>query len=336
MIRKRARRYWILHWVEKPAKRAAFHGILLVARARQGDSQMLSNRISSCGLVAILVVACSNEHDSTGSNRGSGRRTIGDAGTGGVNLDGSRGGGDSSTEIGSTALLAGVIVDDATFATTRNFSADAYPPVSGVKVCIYQNPSVPCATTNSNGLYTIDVPIGPTSYISYEKTGYKSTLYGVMPTSNAPMAAPAIFLSTVEYSNAFLLAAGFTDDPDQGGALFGAVEGGPSNAPTHELIGTMEFFYLSGFTIAVSPSPAADPVYTSDSWRPDRSLKKSSTAGWGFFPAKPGDYTVTFTAPGYSCLPKTTKLVAGYNTTYVGGLCGMVTDDGGIADGGTH
>ena len=110
---------------------------------------------------------------------------------------------------------------------------------------------------------------------------------------------------------------------------------GPSTSPFHEVFSGIEYFYVEGFKVTISPSGTAGPVYTSASWAPNPSLTSSSAAGWGFFEAPPGDYTLTFTHPTMSCVATTTTttVVAGYDTTYVGALCSAPSADGGGVDG---
>jgi len=83
----------------------------------------------------------------------------------------------------------------------------------------------------------------------------------------------------------------------------------------------------------ISPAATAGPVYTGSDWKPDKTLTKSSEAGWGFFQASPGTYTLTITHPTMKCGSTQTMVVAGYDTTYVGVLCSAPTD-GGTTDGG--
>jgi len=108
--------------------------------------------------------------------------------------------------------------------------------------------------------------------------------------------------------------------------------GGPSSSPFHEVFGGTEYFYVEGFTVTISPAATAGPVYTSASWTPDPSLTSSSAAGWGFFEAAPGDYTLTFTHPTLTCGTTMTTVVAGYDTTYVGAICTAPGADGGGTD----
>jgi hypothetical protein len=237
--------------------------------------------------------------------------------------------GATAGEAGAAASVSGLVVDASMSNATKNFDATQYPALSGVAVCVYGNTSVPCVTTDASGKYTLaGVPSGALVYLSYSKTGYGPTLYGVTPTAGPTVSAPAIFLDTTAVDDSWGTEGGVPPDPTKGTIDFGALVAGPSTSPIHEVFGGTEYFYLSGYTVTISPAATAGPVYTSASWAPDPSLTSSSTAGWGFFTAPPGDYTLTFTHPSMTCGTTTTKVVAGYWTTYVGVLCSGGSDGG--------
>jgi hypothetical protein len=244
--------------------------------------------------------------------------------------------GTTVSEGGAVASVSGLVADFSTSSAAKNFDATQYPALSGVAVCAYGNTSVPCATTDASGKYTLTgVPSGALVYLSYAKTGYGPTLYGVTPTAGQTVSAPAIFMDSTAVADSWGTEGGAPPDPTKGTILFGALTGGPSTSPIHEVFDGTEYFYLSGYTVTISPAATAGPVYTSASWAPDPPLTSSSTAGWGFFTALPGDYTLTFTHPSLTCGTTTTKVVAGYWTTYVGTLCSGGSADGGGLDGGS-
>jgi hypothetical protein len=80
--------------------------------------------------------------------------------------------------------------------------------------------------------------------------------------------------------------------------------------------------------VRVTPKPIGGPVFASNAWMLDPSLAKSSSAGWGFFQAAPGEYELVFSYPGITCPPATTKVFAGYETVYVGSICTAAPDAG--------
>ena len=260
--------------------------------------------------------------------------TSGSGGSGGSNASG---GADGSTDGGATVKVTGVAADASSPTAAKNFDVSKYPSLSGVSVCVYPA-TTGCATTGSDGSYSLTVPVEKSVYLSYKKDGYTPVLYAVAPTAGQDISAPALFMTTTDYTNSFLTKGGATNDSGKGSILFGAVTLNPvGSSPLHEMFGTTEVYYLKGFTATISPAATVGPVFVSDTWSPDPALTESSTSGWGFFQAPPGDYTLTITAPGLTCGQTTTRVVAGYETTYVGVLCSLPSDggtDGGPADAG--
>jgi hypothetical protein len=311
---------------------------------------MLTKRVLACGLAAAFASsACSSSTKSpTGGNTtdASSGGTAGSGGSGGGSgSGGSKGGaggsgaagtGGGAGDAGNTVSVSGVVVDFSTADATKNFDATKYPALAGVEVCVYLNTSVPCVTTDATGKYDLPgVPVGPTLYLSYKKTNYTPDLYAVTATAGQNIQAPALLLTTVAYTNSFGTQGGAAVDATRGTILFGATTLGPSSTPFHEMFGTTELFYLQGFKATISPAATVGPVFTSAAWVPDPALTQSSAAGWGFFQATPGDYTLTISHPGFTCGTTTTKVVAGYATTYVGVLCSPLSDAG-IADAAPH
>lgn len=255
---------------------------------------------------------------------GSGGMTGGSGGTGGSNA------GDAGV-----VTVAGKVVDVTTSDATKNFDATQYPALSGVEVCVYGDSSIPCVTTDANGEYTITgVPAGMDFYLSYtgkdaNGADLEATLYAIVgAAAGATVTPPAILMTTQAFTDSWGTQGGVTPDATKGIILFGATTLGPSSTPFHETFGTTELYYLEGYSVTLSPAATAGPVFTSETWTPDPTLTVSSAAGWGFFLAAPGTYTLTITHPGMTCGSVTTKVVAGYSTTYVGTLCQPDTDGG--------
>ena len=232
--------------------------------------------------------------------------------------------------------MSGVVVDSTNGDATSNFDATKYPAVSGVEVCVYDDAAVPCVATDASGNYTlVRVPSGKPIYVSYTKAGYVPYLYGVTPAAGQTTSALPIFYETTAYTDSWETMGGAKPDPTKGMILFGAVTTAPSASPFHEMFGGAELFYVPGFTVTISPAAIVGPIYTSTNWAPDPSLASSSEAGFGFFQASPGDYTLTFTHPTMSCETVATKVVAGYKTTNVGALCTALSPASGGVDGGS-
>jgi hypothetical protein len=249
------------------------------------------------------------------------------------------GGGEASalSSDASAASVTGLVVDASNLSAAKNFDATQYPAVPGVQVCVYGESSVPCATTDASGKYTLAVPAGAAVTLSYNKTGYTPYLYAVAAQSaGATDDAPAILITTTTSGNSFLTMAGGTPDPTKGQILFGGGTIGPSpGAIYHEMFGAFDYYYAPGYSVTISPAATVGPVYVSATWAPDPSLTASSNAGWGIIQVPPGKYTLTYSSPNLSCGTATTTVVAGYTTTYVGVACSVIDGGAPVGDAST-
>jgi hypothetical protein len=297
---------------------------------------------SGIGL-ALSVVGCSSDTTGNpGADAGADATASGGkGGAGGSSGSGAKGGGKTDSGSGGATpdagdvWVTGIVVDITDGDATKNFDGSKYPKLAGVKVCVYGDSSIPCAITDSSGKYALLLPSGLTGYLSYEKDGYAPMLYGVTATAGQNTEAPAMLMTTSDYRDAFGVKGGVAPDPSTGEILFGATTLTASSTPFHEFFGATELYYVEGFSVGIRPAAKAGPVYTSETWEADATLKQASAAGWGFFQAAPGDYTLTIAHPGMTCGTVTTKVVKGYSTTYVGTLCTPnATDAGTITDGG--
>jgi hypothetical protein len=236
------------------------------------------------------------------------------------------------------ASVTGLVVDASNYSAAKNFDATQYSGVQGVQVCVYGQSSVPCATTDASGQYTLSVPAGVAFTLSYNKTGYQPYLYAIgAQSAGATDDAPAILITTTASGNAFLATAGGTPDATKGVILFGGGTIGPSpGAVYHEMFGAFDYYYAPGYSVTISPAATVGPVYVSTAWQPDPSLTASSTAGWGMFQAPPGKYTLTYSSPTLSCGTTTTTVVAGYTTTYVGVACSVIDGGASVGDASTE
>jgi hypothetical protein len=146
--------------------------------------------------------------------------------------------------------------------------------------------------------------------------------------------APPIIMGTPTLSSDFANQAGFTTDATKGTVLFGAVTAGTkADSQFYEEFGGVGFIYVQGYQVVPTPAATHGPFYVSTAWKADKTLQESSAAGWGFITAAPGDYSLEFSHPTLKCGTTTTKVVAGYDTTYVGVVCNPPSD-GGTGDGG--
>ncbi len=301
-----------------------------------------SSIFSCVALLSSLLAACSSDNGPGSGDASTSGGTGGTTGTGGATTTGGAGGGTATGGTdggkdggpsGPTVTVSGLVVDATNGTAATNFDLAKYPTLAGVKVCDYDDASVTCVTTGADGKYALPgVPGTGTTYVSYSKATYDPILYGVTPSGSA-VNAPAILATTAAFGTSFLAKGGITRDATVGTVQFGATT--LTTNPYSVDFGTTKLYYLPGSQATVTPAAKQGPVYVSDSWQPDASLTKADTVGWGVFTAAPGDYTVTITHPSLTCGTTTTRVVAGYTTTYVGTLCtGNTTSDGGTPDGG--
>jgi hypothetical protein len=250
----------------------------------------------------------------TGGTAGSKSDTSGSkAGTGGSNA--TRG-----------ATVTGVVVDISDGDAARNFDSTKYPVVPNVKVCVYENTSIPCATTDAEGKYSLQgLPESLDVYLSYEKDSFAPVLF--KPVTGTGNELPAILVVTTTYRDSFAKAGGIDPDENAGLIFFRANLLEDRGTSFKQKFGTTELYYLKGYSVSLEPASKAGPVYVSAEWKADASLTKSSPAGWGIIQAAPGNYTAKYTHPVLTCPPTTTKVVKGYITTYVGVVCAVDAGD---------
>jgi hypothetical protein len=292
----------------------------------------LALTVSLTMTLGAAIAACSSNSTSTGTDAGG----AGEEDSAATGIDAGGGGEDaaspdaSAADAGAGPFVSGQVVDGSSLTAAKAFDATQYSPLAGVQVCLYGQSSVPCATTDANGKYNLAVPVGTALTVSYVKTGYQPTLYAIgAQTAGSTDDAPAIFLTSTSSFASLGTMGGAPPDPTKGTILFGGGTIGPSpGAINHELFGTFDYYYVPGYSVTIAPAATVGPVYTSADWQPDPSLTASSNAGWGFFQAAPGNYTLTYSSPTLNCGTTTTTVVACYATTYVGVACTVLGDGG--------
>ena len=239
---------------------------------------------------------------------------------------GAGGGAPDAADGGSGVAVSGVVVDASNSDAKRNFDHTQYPALAGVKICVYERPDVPCATTDSDGRYMLGrLPETLDVYLTYEKESFASVLFRPVPETGREM--PAIFMMSTDSRDALAMAGGIAPDAATGFIHFGANLLESRGTMFHQKFGTAEIYYLRAYRLSVAPAPKAGPVYVSSHWAPDVRLTESSAAGWGIIQAVPGDYTLSFEHPSLTCPTATAKVVKGFITTYVGVVCSVADVD---------
>jgi hypothetical protein len=155
-------------------------------------------------------------------------------------------------------------------------------PVSDGKVCVQEEPTLPCATTTATGAYALnDVPNEKDVTLGFKKTGYLSyaVAHGIHQALNNYSChwLPTTARPTLESKIGAAL------DPSKGMLLVAVTR--------------------VGATVKLTPAAGIGPVYANAEGWPDPSLTGASTQGWVWFVnLPPGDYQVTATgASGTPC-----------------------------------
>jgi Carboxypeptidase regulatory-like domain len=220
--------------------------------------------------------------------------------------------------------------------------AAAEPPISGVKVCVYQMASIPCATTDDSGSFTLTgVPAIGNFVLVAEKDGYRSIA--------APITTAGLNLNGLQSPLKMPVATGFVPAIDGGidwtnkaqiqlfalGPSAILPDGGPPGVP--------------GATVTLSPMSGVGPLFLTDQNTFDFAATTLVDVAGAVYDVEPGTYTLTFDAQyndceaisvplvgfGYSAGPHeiTFPVIAGY-TTGVGVYCATTTGTS-VSDGGS-
>jgi hypothetical protein len=285
-------------------------------------------RIVSLFAISAALFAsggCASSEDSepgsgaTGGGGAAGAATGGSGGTtsaggsGGSNTGGSAGsagsgiGGTSSVDAGPPTTVSGRLVD----------LQDATKPVVGVQVCVFEDNSIPCVSTDSNGDFTLNnVPSGIEILLELTKTDYFPTLITLTTDAN-PVSLGSLLAPSKLAVGLLAIALGTTVDPSKGQLLFNAftpAEGGAG------------YDGEANVTAALQPMSGAGPYYFDANQLPDKTLTATTVTGAGVYAnVNPGYAEVTLTS-SKSCTrlatawagskPTTSKvrIVAGYLT----------------------
>jgi hypothetical protein len=264
----------------------------------------------SCLAALSAVAACAGSEDGTGGNPstgGSGGSVGNDSGadssSGGSGGSGATGGSTGGTSGSSGASgsagaagSGGGKSDAATTSVSGNIVAliDQVTPVTGMQVCVYGDSSVPCATTDQFGAYTITgMEADKEILLEFTKLNYFPALVTVK-TRPTPINIGEFPAPTTGEASLFASIAGVTLDSAKGQMLATAVQPGSGGG----------FVGQDGVTITVTPDSGAGPFFTDDQNLPDLTLTTTGPNGLGLWAnVNPGDVQVAFTHPTKTCTP---------------------------------
>ena len=255
--------------------------------------------------------------------------------------------GDAGVDAGeadAAAPDAGEIDDAGAGEKVDGASLANLPPLAGVQVCVYQNSSFPCVTTQADGTFTLPgLPVRTQLTLALTKSGYLSYLLPIATAST----------DTDERNNPVIMS-----PSGQTPAVPVAVDGqnkGSISAFAVNIGGTNQnvFAMVPGVTqVTLSPASGNGPYFVNDM---TNEYDYSATSFVGtqavYFNVDPGTYTLTYANSTNDCEPvsfpfagfgwplttpaHSIKIVvaAGYVTGIVGFLCTpnavIVSVDGG-------
>lgn len=264
-------------------------------------------------LLALGACAASDDDSGAGGTAGVGATGGADGGGGTGGADGGGGSGGTTSDAGTTTITGTILA-----------LTDQTTPVSGMKVCVYQNAGVPCVQTDANGDYALGgVPASADVALEYTKTSYQPVLVTVK-TVAGPMSVGQFFAPTQTEVSLLAASVGVTLNAQKGLILTTAFQGTPGS-----------FTGQDNVTNNMSPKSGAGPYYLNAAGNAvDTSLTVTSTAGIGVFAnVDPGDVEITMSHFTKTCQRLSTswagstanaskvKVVAGYLTGGAGLVC---------------
>ena len=220
-----------------------------------------------------------------------------DAGSSGDASDGAvseAGVGDAAVDAADSAALdAGSNADDAGDATDV-VNLGGLPPLSGVQVCIYQDSSFPCVSTQADGTFTMPgLPIRSDVVLSFTKSGYQSYLLPI-ETASTDMDGGAARI-VMDLASTYV-PPGVTYDATKGSVVaFAVTEGGPDGG---------SFVGVHDTTIALSPMSGSGPFFLDESGQIAPTTTTTFVGNTAlYYNVDPGSYTLTYSNPTYDCEP---------------------------------
>jgi hypothetical protein len=204
-------------------------------------------------------------------------------------------------------------------------------PIAGVKVCVYQNTAIPCATSAADGTFTLgNLPPRTNMTLSFTADGYVPILKAIQ-TASSDMDGT---------SNPVRMTLSSDPDPNLGGVTIDWTNKGQlaffALGPQPDASSTLSADV--GATVALSPSAGNGPYYLDGNGDFDLTATSLLSGGVGYYYNLPaGNYTLTFTDHVNNCAPLDVffagygwpdpptsvqfPIVAGYVTELVGVLC---------------
>jgi hypothetical protein len=232
----------------------------------------LAGACTSPANIAVVSTADAASSSATGAggHGGTSASSAGPGGGGGSGGSGLGGGGG-----GATSTLAGTVVQ--TFGGV----------LSGVTVCVYDQPATPCVLTDSAGHFSILVPSEGQTGITLAGSGSGSVLVPML-FEGSDQTEWVIGMPTLETLQGYYSAGGVTyPDPSNGFLAVFTTAGSTQNGQ-------------AGISVATAPASGSGPLYSAPSaTAPDATLQATSSAGLArFAQVAPGVVAVSLSPSG--------------------------------------
>jgi hypothetical protein len=220
--------------------------------------------------------------------------------------DGGGGAAGDGASCGEEGITLTGVVNEFTLGKERQ----QFPPLERVKVCVHDDPSVPCVRTDDSGIFVLcNVPTNEDLILSFEKDGYVPSLRMIVTRTEDYDILAETVLGSID--DGLMEAEKFGVDLRgiRGGALqfFGARPGD----------GVLQVATLEGFSVELTDAdgePATcvaedgkgeapcQPIYLEPNGEPNLDLTESTRFGVGAIGnVNPGEYVLRFSHPDFVC-----------------------------------
>jgi hypothetical protein len=197
--------------------------------------------------------------------------------------------GDAGGYAGPTIRIEGIMV---------SYPCTHCEGIPALTVCVYDEPSLPCAITGTFGNFDIGVPANRNTALTFVADGYDSALMAVT-TSSSDQSGWEIGLSPANEMTALAGALGLPFPATTTCFVTTGVEAYPPGDPN-------ALATLVGATIAIDPASDAGTLYQTSTLTPDPGATSTTSSGAAFFGnVGPGEISVVYTAASGSltCVP---------------------------------
>lgn len=149
------------------------------------------------------------------------------------------------------------------------------PPIADADVCAYGAPALPCAKSDENGVFDLEIPANAETGLLISKTGRGSILIPIA-TTDEDMFGAVLGVPTTTQLESYYESAG-TPYPDPGFGFLAVFIQPGNDFQTG----------LAGATVTLAPAVGAGPLYADAQGNPDAALTMTTAGGAARFGAMP-------------------------------------------------